>query len=79
VGVVSITPFLDPKTFDPKTIRILSEAYEAACHQLQDERQPAIVHEVIAERIIKAAKAGERDPIRLRDIAVAAIIPPESK
>jgi len=43
----------------------MSEVFEAACKQLQgaSRREPA--RDVIAGRIIAAAKLGERDPARL--------------
>jgi len=40
---------------------------------LQDSRHPALVYEVIAGRIIDAAKKSECDPVRLRDIGLAAL------
>jgi hypothetical protein len=40
---------------------------------LHDKEQPAVVYEIIAKRIIEAAKKGERDPIRLRDAGLAAL------
>jgi len=43
---------------------------DAACRALRD--QPEIVKETIAKKIIEAVKNGERDPNRLRDIALAA-------
>jgi hypothetical protein len=51
----------------------MGEAFDAACTALHDTGQPFIVHEVMAKRIIDAAKTGERDPTRLRDIAMAAV------
>ena len=39
--------------------------------------QPQIVYEVIAKRIIDAAKSGERDVARLRDAGLAALGPPQ--
>jgi hypothetical protein len=48
----------------------MSEAYEAALKELHDTGQPQIVLETIAERIIAAAKLGERDPVRLRKAAL---------
>jgi hypothetical protein len=39
----------------------------------RDNRQPTIVYEVIAKRIIDAAKKGERDPVRLRNAGLAAL------
>jgi hypothetical protein len=42
------------------------------CRDLDDTGQPALVREIIAKRIIKAAKNGERDPVRLRKAGLAA-------
>jgi len=38
-----------------------------------DAGLPGVVREITAKRIIDAAKKGERDPIRLRDLALAAL------
>jgi hypothetical protein len=39
----------------------MGEAFDDACKELHDTGQPPIVYEVIAKRIIDAAKNGERD------------------
>jgi hypothetical protein len=52
----------------------MSEAFEAALKELHDTGQPNVVREVIAGRIIAAAKLGERDPVRLRTAALSWII-----
>jgi hypothetical protein len=36
-------------------------------------RSPRLVREIIAKRIIVAAKKGERDPVRLRNAGLAAL------
>ena len=59
--------------FDDDATRILGEAFDCACKTLHDKGQPQIVYEVIAKRIIDAAKNGERDPIRLRNIGLAGL------
>jgi hypothetical protein len=41
--------------------------------ELHDSNLPKLVRETIAERIIEAAKRGERDPQRLCSSAVAGI------
>ena len=76
-AVASILPFIRPETdyFDDRVTKILGDAFDAACKELRDKGQPRIVHEVIARRIIDAAKKGIRDPLRLRDIALAALPP----
>jgi hypothetical protein len=48
--------------FDPEATAAMSEAFDAACKELHDAGQPEVVLEVIAGRIIEAAKAGEFDP-----------------
>ena len=76
VGMTSIVPFTRPLgDFDDDTTRIMGEAFDAACHELRDQGQPAIVYEVIAKRILAAARSGERDAERLRDIGLAALQP----
>jgi hypothetical protein len=58
--------------FDDEATRIMGEAFDAACQELHDTGQPTIVYEVIAKGILAAARKGERDAERLRDIGLAA-------
>jgi hypothetical protein len=51
----------------------MGEAFDAACAGLQDGGQPDLVREIIAKRIIEAAKKGERDPVRLRNAGLATL------
>jgi hypothetical protein len=64
-----IRSFMQPGAFEPEVIGVMSEALEAALKKLQDTGQ-TMVPEVIASRIIAAAKLGERDPVRLREAAL---------
>jgi methionine synthase II (cobalamin-independent) len=59
----------DP-SFDADMAHAIAEAYHQVCKHLQDAGQPLIVQEVISKRIINAAKDGERDPSRLRDLVL---------
>lgn len=61
-----ITPFLETNVFDAETTRLLGWVFDSVAVELHDKGQPAIVREVIAKRIIAAARRGERDPDRLR-------------
>ncbi len=61
---------LCPGAFEPEVIAAMSEVLEAALKELQDTGQPNVAPEVIAGRIIAAAKLGERDPVRLREAAL---------
>ena len=74
-AVVLILPFIRKAgaVFDDYATEIMGEAFDAACKELHDKGQPAIVYEVIARRIVDAAKNGERDPVRLRNVGLAAL------
>jgi hypothetical protein len=65
-----IGSFLQPGAFEPEAIAAMSEAFEAACRELQNAGQPEVAREVIAGRIIAAARLGERDPVRLLEAAL---------
>jgi len=66
-----IRPFIQSAAFGPEVIAVMSEAFEAACRELNEAGQPKVAPEVIATRIIAAARGGERDPVRLRAAALA--------
>jgi hypothetical protein len=69
----NVLPFLAHNVFDADTTKALGEAYDAACAELGDGKQPELVKEVIAKRIIEAARRGERDPHRLCTKALDAL------
>jgi hypothetical protein len=48
----------------------MTEAFDAACEKLRDTDQPEVMREVIAGRIVAAARLGERDPGRLLEAAL---------
>jgi hypothetical protein len=58
--------------FDDHATKVMGEAFDAARKALHDAGQPDLVYEVIAKRIVDAAKSGERDPEKLRDWALTA-------
>jgi hypothetical protein len=67
---MSIDSFVQPGAFGPEAIAVMSEALEAACEELGDTNRPEAVREIVALRIIAAAKLGECDPVRLREAAL---------
>jgi hypothetical protein len=75
--MASILPFVEKAdlgtVFDDRATRVMGEAFEAACKDLHDKGQPSVVYGVIANRIIEAARSGERDPTKLKEIALAAL------
>ena len=61
------------QAFDPEATRKLGQAFDMACALLGRTPQPTAVREAIAKSIIEAAKAGERDSVRLREAGLAAL------
>ncbi len=74
--MASILPFVKKAElgalFDDHATKVMGEAFDAACKDLHDRGQPSVVYEVIANRIIQAARSGERDPEKLKVVALAA-------
>jgi hypothetical protein len=66
-----ITSYLDGHQFDPETKRIIGIAFEMTRAALRVSNQDDLAPEIIAKIIIEFARAGERDPERLCDQALA--------
>ncbi|HWE77506.1 MAG TPA: hypothetical protein VG270_03195 [Pseudolabrys sp.] len=71
--MATIGALFDTSEFGPETVDIMASAYEKARKSLHDKGQPLIVQEVIAARIIAAARSGERDPDKLCRMALSAL------
>jgi hypothetical protein len=69
-----IATSLDDGVFEPEATALMGEAFEAACQALHFPEDRS-VREVIATRIIAAARRGERDPWRLMSLALEGHIP----
>jgi len=52
-------------TFDPETIELMRSVLDAAWASLLPEQQASMSRTFLAERILRAAARGERDPARL--------------
>ena len=57
--------------FDSECAALLGAAYDQAIFGLHDKGQPDAICEVIAKRIIELAAAGERNPDKLSQGALA--------
>jgi len=68
---ISVPVKHDHDAFGPDTIALLAAALEDTLRQLglADRNDPAVTR--VAKTIIELARLGERDPIRLRDLALA--------
>jgi hypothetical protein len=58
--------------FDPETVALLRTTLDRAWVSLPPGRQAVMSQSILAERILRAAAQGERDPERLRALAVGA-------
>jgi hypothetical protein len=61
-----------PAAFEPETLAVMGVAYDSALRAFPTSA-PKNVREVIATRIIDGARAGERDPDKLCQIALSAL------
>jgi hypothetical protein len=57
-------------TFDDTATSAMGEAFDRACDAVRSYGPASPVREMIAKRIIDAAKHGERNPIRLLERAL---------
>jgi hypothetical protein len=71
----SIIPFVRKSgaVFDDKVIALLGQAFDAARRELHDKGQPEVVYEIMAARIIEAARKGERETGKLAAAGLAAL------
>jgi hypothetical protein len=58
--------------FDPDTLDVLRKALEGAWARLSFGQQALVSKAAFAERILNAAAAGERDPVKLQEYALGA-------
>ena len=66
-----IRTYLNDHKFPPEIIRLMGIAFETAIQALRNQDVVDPPREAIARAIIGFAKAGERDPERLCDLALA--------
>ena len=60
----------EPVYFDLETVALLRQTLDDAWSSLRPEQQAKMLKTSLAERILKSAALGERDPARLRDAAL---------
>ena len=74
--MAQILRFIHPdSSFDPETIALMGSVCDDAIAELQDRADLEVVREVMAKRIIHLAAKGERDPVRLKQAALATLRP----
>jgi hypothetical protein len=61
--------------YDPETVSLLRTLLDQAWDTLLPHQQARMTKSHMAERMLKCAAQGERDPVRLRARAVIGVIP----
>lgn len=71
----------DGAAFDPETIELLLNSLDEAWSLLPPRERMRVSKATLAERILRAAANGERDPVRLRTRALIGVVhePPAGK
>jgi hypothetical protein len=64
-------------SFDPETIELMRAVLDTAWTSLTPAQQAGVSRTLLAERILRAAAQGERDPARLRCRVLMSLAPPE--
>jgi hypothetical protein len=59
--------------FEPEAITVMTTAFEETLRTLGLVDYTGLASEIVAKKIIELAQQGERDPIRLRDLAVQSL------
>jgi hypothetical protein len=68
-----IRQYLNGERVDPESLRIIGLAFEVARAALHIQGRRDAADKLIAEQILELAKAGERDPERLSEYALAKV------
>ena len=69
--LVPIRPFIKDGAFGPDVISVMSAAFEDVYKTIDAAGRSDITKETIATKIIELARAGEADPVVLREMALS--------
>jgi hypothetical protein len=68
-----ISRFLDGGAFGPDDVKVMTNAFDDALRELKLTDRADPLTEMVAQEIVEAARLGERDPVKLRDVALRSI------
>ena len=61
---------LGESAFDPETVKAMTTAFEDVLRQLDLVDRSDPLTDIVARKIIEIGRRGERDPARIRELAV---------
>jgi hypothetical protein len=73
-----IARLLENHAFSPDDTRLVVAAFEATLRELRLIGQKEFVMQIVAEKMVELALRGERDPVRLRERTIVAVIGPDA-
>jgi hypothetical protein len=72
-AVMAIYRLLENQAFEPEAIRTMTAAYEDVLRTLCLAHRSDPITWIVAEKVIQFAQRGERDPVRLRKLALESL------
>ncbi len=68
-------PVLSQDFFDPETLNLMSRAFDAAWNEvgIASRAEPTAIRTLMSVRIMTAVRDGQRNPERLKELALEAI------
>ena len=64
---------ISDRSFDAETTAFIGEAFDKACKEMRDKRQPDSLQQSIAKRLIEISARGERDPEEMCEAALVSL------
>jgi hypothetical protein len=71
---MAIYRLLQQKVFEPEDIHLMTRVYEEVLEAFNLIERTDPVTELIAKTVIEVVQTGERDPARLKDLTIKAIV-----
>jgi len=72
-AVMAIYRLLQNHAFEPEAIMTMTAAYDQVLHTLCLVHRSDPITWIVAEKVIQFAQRGERDPVRLRELALESL------
>ena len=72
-AVMAIYRLLQNHAFEPEAIMTMTAAYDQVLHTLCLAHRSDPITWIVAEKVIQFAQRGERDPVRLRELALESL------
>ena len=64
---MSLTPYINGRSFDPETLKCMGNAFEVACDRLHITDKTDPFTQFVAAKVIAFAQRGDNDPAALSE------------